>query len=296
MPLLDEQFFYRGLTFGPGTDYYVNRAEGFEGFEARTSDSDQPRNDGGLRGLDYVAPRTVALELAVIAEDEDGSGYESYWSAVRSAFRPSLAIDYDLTFKRPGQVEKLIRCRPVQLVRVEEYKRFNRFGFPPVVLRAVDPRIYSVDEHAGNAAVYSSSGGGLDLPIVNFPGEFGAGVQTELVVENVGTADAYPLIRFYGPIVGTCTGVTLTNTTTGQVLQIATTITTGQILTADMTAAVTGSDSLVISLGGSSRYGSWALPRTPFALTPGSNTLRFQVTGTSTDVIANIIWRDTWLD
>ncbi len=296
MTLLDEQYAYRGLTFGAGTDYHVNRAEGFEGFESRTSDSDQPRNDGGLRGLDYVAPRTVSVELAMVEEDATGSGYETKWANVRSAFVPSLILDYPLSFKRPGQPERQINCRPIQLVRVEEHKNFNRRGFPPVVLRAVDPRIYSVEEHTGNVPVYSGSSGGIDWSVTNWPVDFSGGFQVEFPAHNAGTADAYPLVRFYGPIVGTCTGVTLTNTTTGLVLAIATTVTTGQILTADMTAAVNGTNSLVISLGGSSRYGSWTLPRTPFALAPGTNNLKFQVTGTSTDMICNVTWRDTWLD
>lgn len=296
MALADEQYSYRGLTFGAGTDYMVNRVEGFDGFEVRVSDSDQPRNDGGLRGLDYVSPRTVAFELALIAEDTDGATYEALWAAVREAFRPSRASDFDLTFKRPGQNERLIRCRPIQLVRVEEFKRFNRYGFPPVVLRAVDPRVYSTTLHNGNVPIYAATLGGMDWPEAEFPIEYSGGSQTEFVAINSGTADSYPLIRFYGPLTGTCTGVTLTNSTTGSSLTISTTITTGQILTADMDAAVTGANRLVISIGGSSRYGSWALPREAFALAPGSNTLRFQVTGTSPDVVCNLAWRDCWLD
>lgn len=296
MALMDEQYSFRGLVFGEGCDLMVNRAEGFEGFEVRTSDSDQPRNDGGLRGLDYVAPRTLAFELSAWEPDGDGTAYEGLWSLVRGAFKPSRDTDYDLLFKRPGAPERLIRCRPISLVRVEEWRRFNRYGYPPVVLRAVDPRIYSAELHMANVPVFASIQGGTELPVTEFPVDFTGGSQTELGVQNDGTADAYPLIRFYGPATGTCTGVTLTNSTTGQVFQVSTTITSGQILTADMEAAVTGANGLVISLGGSSRYGSWALPREPFALAPGSNTLRFQVTGTSTDVACNVAWRSTWMD
>lgn len=294
MALADYTYSYNGLVFGNGQQVMVDRAEGFEGFESRTSDSDQPRGDGGIRGLDYVAPRTIGFEL-VLAETTD-TDYETRWQTVRASFTPSRSADIPLTFKRPGQPERFVNCRPVQLVRAEGYRRFNQIGFPPVVLRAVDPRIYSTEEHQGNASVYAGAAGGLDYSITQFPADFSGGVQNELVVENAGAADAYPLIRFYGPVVGTCTGVTLTNTTTGQVLTVNTTITTGQILTADMEAAVTGADRLVISLSGSSRYGSWQLPRAPFALAAGSNTLRFQVTGTSTDMICNITHRDTWID
>jgi len=63
-----------------------------------------------------------------------------------------------------------------------------------------------------------------------------------------------------------------------------------------MTAAVTGSSAQIISLSGSNRYGSWTAPRSAFRLSPGQNVLKFQVTGTSTDMIANLMWNDTWLD
>lgn len=291
--LADRTFNYNGLTFGDGTVYMVDHHEGLEGFDARVSDSDQPRNDGGIRGLDYVAPRTVAFTLS-LAETSD-TDYETRVAAVRSAFLPSRSADMDLTFKRPGQPERLVRCRPIQLARVEEYLSFDQVGHPPLVLRAVDPRIYSSVEHSGNATVYAAVGGGMDWPVTNWPVDFTGGSQNLLAVSNAGTAEAYPLIRVFGPTVGTCTAITLTNLTNGSVFAVSTTLTTGQILSGDMTAAVTGANALVVSLDGSSRYGSWTVPRSAFSLSPGSNVLKFQITGTSTDVVCNLTWRDTWL-
>jgi Phage tail protein len=296
MVLADGQWSYNGLTFGEGCPIMVNRADGFEGFESRTSDADQPRADGALRGVDYVAPRTVSLELNAWEPDGDGSVYEALWASVRSAFAPSRTEDSPLVFKRPGQPERLIYCRPIVLTRSESWDRFGRYGYPPVVLRAVNPRLYSTVQRNTNLLPYASSSGGMDWPVTDWPIDFTGGFQTETVIQNDGTADAFPLLRFYGPTIGTCTGVTVTNSTTGQVLQISTTLLSGQILTADMEAAVTGANRLVVDIGGSSRYGSWALPRAPFAIAPGSNTLRFQITGTSTDVVCNIAWRSTWMD
>lgn len=295
MTLSDLQWSYRGLVFGEGTDYHVNRAEGFEGFEVRSSDSGLPRGDGAIRGLDYVAPRTIAFELALIEYTGEDITYEDRWTQLRSTFRPFRDADYPLTFKRPGMPERMIWCRPVQLARVEKYLDFNVRGFPPIVLRAADPRVYSTEQYGAYVPVYSASGGGVDFN-VNFGTDFGAATTTEQVATNNGTTDAYPLIRFYGPTTGTVTGVKLTNTTTDQVLEISAAITTGQILTADMEAAVTGANRLIISLDGSTRYGDWELPREAFALAPGDNTLRFEITGTSTDAICHMSWRDTWMD
>lgn len=293
--LLDGQFRYRGLVFGDGTDYQLDSADGFEGFQVRSSDSDQPRGDGAIRGLDYVAARVLAFQVALIEmEDGDGSIYEARWSTLRSTFLPSRDDDTALTFKRPGQPERQIKCRPIQLTRTEAWGSFNRFGHAPFVLRASDPRLYSSTEYSENVFVYSGEKGGADYPW-NFGVDFTGGIQRELVAINNGNTDAFPLIRFYGPVTGTCTGVVLTNSTNGDVLEIDTNVIGGQLLQADMTAAVTGEDTLVISLDGTSRYGSWALPRSAFRLSPGSNTVRLQVDGTSTDVVANVTWRDTWM-
>lgn len=292
--LADYTFNYNGLTFGDGTVYFVDHHEGLEGFDSRTSDSDQPRNDGSIRSLDYVTARTIAFTLA-LGETSD-TDYETRWAAIRAAFLPSRATDLPLTFKRPGMVERFVNARPIQLIRAEEYKAFNQIGHPPVVLRAVDPRIYASDSQLVTATVFAASSGGMDWAVTNWPVDYTGATQNLSSAVNNGTADAYPLIRFYGPTVGTCTGVTLTNLTNGDVLTVNTTITSGQILTADMTAAVTGANSLIVSLDGTNRYGSWAVPRSAFRLSPGSNSLKFQVTGTSTDMIANLTWYDTWLN
>lgn len=296
MPLADEQFEYRGLVFGRECPIMVNRAEGFEGFEVRSSDADQPRGDGSLRGFDYAAARNISFELVAWEADLDGSVYEAAWQTIRSAFRPSRSEDYPLSFKRPGMPERMVYCRPIQLVRVEEWNRHNRYGYPPVILKAVDPRIYSVDEKTGMVPVYATTAGGFDFPLANFPLDFTGGLQNEYVAINEGTADAHPLIRIYGPKSGTFEGFTLTNSTTGQTVTVSTVMSLNQILTIDMPAMATGANRLIVSLDGATRYASWAQPREPFFLAPGANNLRFEVNGTTTNALCTVQWRDTWMD
>ena len=329
MTLADMQWSYNGLTFGEGTIFYVNKVSGFEGFDTRTSDSDLPYGDGAIRGADYVAARLVSFELAIIETDDiDGSIYEGLYAAVRAAFAPSRSVDLPLTFKRPGQPERVVMCRPIQLGRSEAYTSYNRVGFPPVVLRAADPRIYASTNSSVIVPVYSSEIGGFELP-ADFPLDFSGGSRIEAVAVNNGSAPAYPTVRFYAPepvdetvpypsddifpsesifpndppylggsvgtVAGSIDSVTLTNTTTGDVLAVATSVPSGQVLTADMTAAVTAAPRPVISVDGISRYGAWALPRAAFALAPGPNTLRFEVTGTATNARCHLEWADTWI-
>lgn len=330
MTLADLQFSYRGLVFGAGTEVHVNRAEGFEGFDVRSSDADLPRGDGSVRGSDFVGARTLAFELAIIEYLGSATTYEQHWSQIRDAFRPARDDDDVLTFKRPGMPERYIRCRPVQLVRVEEYKRFNTVGFPPVVLRATDPRIYSAgDAHSALVPVFFGTSGQFELP-AEIPLDFLGGGSVEAVVTNAGNAPAYPLVRVYPPdavvepvyypgediypdldiypnepdypgatvgtVVSTLDLVRLSNMTTGQVLEITAPVSSGQVLSADMEAAATGANRLVVSVDDESAYSSWQLPREPFALAPGANTLRLQVEGTTNAARCLVSWRDTWLD
>ena len=122
----------------------------------------------------------------------------------------------------------------------------------------------------------------------------GAGTGSDVVVNNAGNANAYPIVKFFGPIAGTCLGILLQNLTTDVDLSIGSTITTGQVLTADMDSRIRGMGTRVIDLSGASRYGDWDLPRDTFYLQPGDNVIRFSLLGgTSTDVTASLTWRDT---
>jgi hypothetical protein len=170
-------------------------------------------------------------------------------------------------------------------------------SFPTsMAFECANPRIYSTVQKSETLGVFSTGGEGVDWGIdfeVDFSAVAGGGI--DVVHTNAGNTNAYPLVRFYGPNVGTCDGVELQNLTTGVNLTIDTPILIGQILTADMSARATGAGRRIIDLDGSSRYGDWVLPRETFFLHKGDNVLRLVLTGssTSTDVQAIVQWRDT---
>jgi Phage tail protein len=158
-----------------------------------------------------------------------------------------------------------------------------------------DPRLYSAVLQqasltvfvAGSLALDFTVGAGADLALdftvgsgadiaVDFTGTASSGLQT---ITNLGAVDTYPIFVF-SPATG-ISSFSVTNQTTGQVLTINQSVVAGQTLIADMQAAATGMSSgvasLPISIGGTSVYGSWQAPRTPFRLVPGPNVLRFDV-------------------
>lgn len=280
-----------GDLFGDFCDVGVDEVEGLSTWVGRVGDQELPRGHGSVPGDHYVAARQILFKLwpdvTTLAEAEAAVAWILETFAVRGA-------DATLEFARRGQPDRYVNCRPVAVSNPETAIA----SLDPVIgvlLTAADPRIYSVEEHQEIVPLYTPSGGALNYPVTNYPKNWSAGAVAEQVAHNAGSADAHPLVRFYGPIVGTVTGVELTNLTTGDTLEITATVATGQILTYDGHADATKNGDLVVHLDGTTRYADWEQPRTTFRLQPGDNVLRFTVTGTSTDAECLVTWHDTWL-
>lgn len=294
MALADFQMSYNGLVFGLDTDIGITDVTGFDDLGVTLGDTAIPRGDGDVPGLARVQSRDIVLSLRVKGEARS-DGLAQRVLDVFEAFR-RVSDPIPIYLKDPGFAEVYVNARPIG--RVMGRKATTTFGSTPVVIRlkAADPRIYSTAQYTEQTPIYNPSGGGLDYN-VDYGKEFvGAGTGIK-VISNGGNANAYPLVRFYGPDTGTVTGVTLTNNTTGQVFESTADILAGQILTADMRrlVAVEPTEVPYINLDGSNRYGDWQLPREPFYIAPGDNLVQFEITGTSSDALCVINHRDTWL-
>lgn len=290
MTLLDGQYQYGSLLLGVGSPYGIRRIEGLEDLNVRSSDRTLPRNHGSVPGPHYASAKDVIVEL-VVKNSGDPETLAERLADLRAAFKIQ-ATPKLLKWKRPGRVERQINVAPIQVQHVDEYAFVDRVAFPRIALTAADPRIYSTELHQATLSVYDPTGPGLDYPI-DYPAEFPA-PATGVLIHNSGSADAYPLVRFYGPSSGTTDEVLLRNVTTGQVQEVVTPIAPGQVLTVDNEAHVTGSGEQVVGLDGSTRYGSWSQPRTPLRLPPGDSLLRYEVVGETTTLCV-VTWRDTWI-
>jgi len=293
--MADYQFEYRGLTMGKDTDYHIVAVEGLEDDEVRMGDVQIPRRGGDIAGLHVAAGRSIIMDI-IVKGDKDSQALRDKVQALIDAFQHSDE-SHQLKFQEPGMAQRYVNARSVGRVSA----RSPRSPFMPmhkVRLKLADPRTYAVAQDQDTLQVYSASGGGLDYGITDYGKDYAVDASSEVVLINDGNANAWPLIRFYGPTVGTITQVTLTNQTTGQSLVMDTTMLTGQVLTVDMHSIVTvpPSDDFVIKLGTTNKYSEWAQPREPFYIAPGDNTLRFEVTGgTSTDALCVVAFHDTWL-
>ena len=285
----DYQMEYGGLTFGLGTAIGLEDIAGFDDFNMTMGDTSIPRQWGDVPGLHTAQGKEVTLQITT----HDPAAM----AIALAAFQPSDE-PMALYLRMPGVGDRFVWARVISRAMPRnpghKFKQMMTIRF-----KAADPRIYASVEESDTMSIYDPSGGGTDYAKngnVNYIGDPTAG---EITAQNDGSTLTYPLIRFYGPSTGTMTGATVQNITTGAeaVFVFVTPMSIGDIFYADMRRIVTvdPGDEPYISLGVTNRYGDWQLPRTPFAIQPGPNVLRFEGTGTTTDASAVITWRDASL-
>jgi hypothetical protein len=291
------QAHYRGLTFGDGTD--VCWGEDVSGLRTLTVESNPVRlaqRDGWASSPHWVRPSPVTWSLIIKRGPSDSDAdLEARVAAVEAVFAPSREVAHYLDHRFAGPERSvLVRVLRREVNMFPGWLRRRRVSMG-IQFEKADPYTYGTTVHTLLVPTYQVlSGGGFIWP-VTWPVGFGAPSGLEAVAVNSGNATAWPLIRVQvgADDAGTLTGFELLNTTTGETFQMVVTVGAGQTLVADMAAISRASPGPNIHIDGSSRSGGWQSPRKPWGLAPGSNTLRFSVSGTAADVRTTLTWRDT---
>ena len=297
MPITEpHQREFRGLVMGPGTPYPWTVEEGLETLSVRSGTRAAPRAAGSIPGLHVADSKRIVVRGWVDAHSV--SEMETLWATLRAAFTVSESEQHQYRFRHEDGIDRFVWARVLDRPSQRDQDS-EATGVPEwsVGFEVADPRIYSVELFSAIVPLFSAGGGELDFP-GEFPEDWGEIVLTNATLTNTGDQDAYPLFRFQFPAGGTgdCDGVTVTNTTNGDLLEIAATdiLQAGQTLVADMDAyARAVADNLIVSIGSSSRFGAWSHPRDPLKLSPGENILTFEVDGTTEDIICRADWRST---
>lgn len=277
----DYQFLLpNGLIIGAGTPYTVVSHDGLYGYQVRSSDEDQPRGDGALRGIDLQSARQALFKIQVAGTRPQ---IESNLDELYRALVPQRERDWQLIWRHPAQPVKLLNCRAIELPREIDQRRALAAD-QAIVLRAADPRHYSAIPRR------------VIIPVT----PAGATPLTTQVF-NSGNIAAHPVISIQGPTSGPpVTRLTLVNATARVTFGATLVLANGSTLTGDMYARITGAPRSVVTLDGQSKYGSWQLPREPFRIDPdpsglgGYNLLYLQTEPAGAPVICTLEYRDTW--
>lgn len=273
------------LTGAPWIDDWVHfrviSHDGLYGYSVRTSDNDQPRGDGALRGIDLQSARQIIFEMEVT---DTPDGIERDLDILKRAMIPRRDVDWEMTWRHPGQGPRLMRCRPIEAPR--QVDRDGTFvAKQHLALRAADPRHYSAVQKT------------VAIPVT----PANALTPTYTNVTNLGDVPAYPIITVTGPTSGPpVTRLILTNQTGLISFDVELTLNQGSVLVGDMQSRMTGAPVSVVTLDGQSVYGAWQLPRDAFRLEAdpsgqaGYNVLYLQTTPAGAPITCTLDYRDCW--
>ncbi len=276
---------------GEGTEYMIEQGlSGVLDSRMRVGDRATPRGHGFIRGADYADARIIVFTFTISGVPHS-ERLDDLISNVRTVWAPTPETDHDLLWNLIGTTY-MMRGRVTRL-NIEYSSKSAREGRyrATVEWRGVDPFIYEGDEQSMVVPIFDSVGGGFDLA-TDLPLDMTGAIGLTSNLRNEGGFDAYPVIRFQnnGPQLS---WVDVFNESTGVSLRIDTPVQMGQILVVDMFGYQRGDAGPAIHIDGSSRFGDWTQPRTPSALAPGDNVVRFTTDGT--DVVCRFTWRSTWL-
>ena len=210
--------------------------KGLEGFDlpaTRTGDSNRPRARGEFIGLDEFSGRDLTLTL-----DIGGSSLGSY-ATTQAALNAIIAatntadvgnVEYPMFVQIPN--------RPLLGIMAKARKR----AFTPSLAMSLGSLAqgYIIQWHATDPFFYSQTttssiglptpGTGMSVNPLSFPISFGAGGGSSiLTLTNAGDVECYPQLTVTGP----CTYPSISNLTTGQVIQFGVTMATSDKLVID---------------------------------------------------------------
>jgi len=241
--------------------------------EAREVANPRAGADGEIDETRFHSGRVVSMTLSVT----DPGKLDALMAFTNPGLRPTLR------YRVRGGGQRMIRLRASDLSRPVE------FGVAEVDVqwRAPDGVAESVDlETQQLNPAEDVEGRTYDLTFDrSYPESQGAG---RITVVNEGSATAYPIIRFYGPLEDPL----LENETSDRQLRFEISISAGDYLevdTANRTARLNG-------LAENSRYDAFDFPTSQWwGLRPGGNLLRFAPDSSSQPAVAEVRWRAAWL-
>lgn len=245
------------LTMGQGTNYDFMEINGLTDYVSRRDDRPMARHHGGVPGVLLADSRDIEADIIV----RKGAQSDSAWRDSIDNFESAFSItegegQRELHWQFPGEEERFVRCRVTKRQTVRSFQSETGLYAVRVQLVAADPRVYIAAQSVTN----------------NQSGTFS--------ISNNGKTRAYPILNFSR---SAATRVRVTNNTTGVVLDVNGLPSASTDVTADMDKYIRGEFGLVIFVSATNHYAQWVLPRVPFYLMPGSNSLTLN-NGTNVDV------------
>ena len=230
-------------------------------------------------------PRLINLVLFFNAASLDAA--DASRDQLYEYLKPTAAAVQLRCLKDNGELRQ-VDCYPVGMIDapISDQDRIWASQKMAVQLRAAEPVWYDPQLHYWAAIGGASTGtSGYAVPVtVPWVQTTSSTIDATLQLQYIGSWASYPVVTFFGPLAG----VTLTNQTTNQVLDLPTIVLGGgEYVTIDLrygykTVLDQLGDNVISALSDDSDLATWHLAPAPEAA-GGMNVLRFEVGGSATD-------------
>ncbi len=254
---------------------------GLESPAIRLPTFERPNSDGAFVPNHLYGGRLISLKGVVYGDSQ----------AVYRARRRSLEAAVSIKRYSGILMPRLLKFTTMDDLELQVSVYTRKFELPDehldignfrLDLFAPDFYLYSQEEHHQDINIFS--GGGMAIPM-GIPMDMSVASTILEFVVNAGNADAYPRLRFYGPI----EDPVVTNVTTGEQLSVDYTVADGDYLEVDTSLRTAKHVS-----GGTETNVLQYVTGDFFRLVPGSNTLKLDV-ATIDDGFLSLWWRDSYL-
>lgn len=213
---------YNGLTIDQNQDTFsIFRMWGIDGLDVRISEANLTNFDGGVVYKRLYGMRTIGLEGMI--QTETASEYFAAKATLVNTFSIK-ATDLTLSITRWDGEVRTIQAKVVQTPMIVEEPGEVTICRWRVELRCDDPSFYD-STTTTTYTINLSEPGGIPIPTM-IPLMLGGGSNNTATIINNGQVDGYPEIIITGDVINP----TITNVSTGEFIQIATTIPIGSFV------------------------------------------------------------------
>src|ERR1700733_5950845 len=164
---------YNDLTWGPGTNFQIIGAKGFDDLPPiSTSDQSKSQQDGSFLGQDEFDERTLTLDFYIKAVSNSDLLVQK--ALFNTAFNRSFITDLPLLW---SDFTKLINCRCRGRVHDANAAWLATWGIAHVMLTAADPLIYDNVLNTTVLNIPAATGGLSWSPGLPWPPSWGSAVS-----------------------------------------------------------------------------------------------------------------------
>lgn len=277
------------ILMGALTDYDIVDVRGFGMPPVRANDIPRLDTNGAITSRkELLQGRTVNIQCVV-----QGNPGDDLDAKLTSLFKACQASDTagTLSFQWPVGYGATTTAEDTRFLTAyvrrvtKQLIASNAAGRVPCYIQfeCPNPLVYRTTQNSETITL-SAFTGGLEFPDT-FPATFGTGSSLATTVNNAGNFDAYPTVRFQGPV----TAPKITNNTSSEHIELA-----GLTIGSGSYCEVNFYERSILVDGTTSVYNKLTSASSWFTIAPGVSSVTYSASSSS-PVTCFFKWYDTWI-